>query len=170
MSNVRPGMLNYPILSLVVALWLPAAAEAVCRPLPKELRGEIPVGVWRPGTEREWMNVGLIRFSVDAIRLGGERYRLCFVERLPSRGDVNLLRQNISSPSDVLVFSVEATKKGQRPYLNSKYLGISQFSVGPAIGIKQNWVETFWCQKLEDLRGDRSCSVNDYVCESGACL
>ena len=163
-------MLRRHVLSLLVASWFPLSAWAECNPLPAELVDMIPVGLWRPSTEREWMNVGLISFSSKAIRLGGNRYRLCFVEKLPSRGEVSVDQGGASSPSDVLVFSIVANK-GQRPYSNSGYLGVSQFSMDYQNSTKQNWVEAYWCQKLEHIEGGRFwCSVNDYVCESGACL
>ncbi len=57
------------------------------------------------------MKVGLIRFSRNVIQLGSNRYRLCFIEKLPSRGEVSLSREGVSSPSDVIVFSVNATRE-----------------------------------------------------------
>lgn len=98
-------------LLFLVILSLPGSVWAACNPLPTALVSKIPVGVWRPDSEREWMKVGLIRFSRNVIQLGSNRYRLCFIEKLPSRGEVSLSREGVSSPSDVIVFSVNATRE-----------------------------------------------------------
>jgi hypothetical protein len=157
------------VLVLLFALWVPQWAAAACNLLPVNLVGQVPVGIWRPGTEREWMNVGLIRFSRSAIQLSNERYQLCFVEKLKSRGEVSTRQGGTTPVSDVLVYAVEASK-GKRPY-SSKYLGVAQYSEEYADGTKERWVEAYWCQRLEDIRGGRFwCSMNHYVCESGACL
>lgn len=162
-------MLRCEALSLLAALWLPLSAGAACNSLPMNLADKIPVGVWRPGNEREWMNVGLIRFSSNAIQLSSDRYGLCFVEKLKSRGEVSLTQGETAPLSDVLVFSVD-TNRGKHPY-SSRYLGISQYSEKFPDGTKQSWVEAYWCQKLEHIRGGRFwCSTNHYLCESGACL
>jgi hypothetical protein len=162
-------MFRRSALVLLLMMWLPLRAAAACNLLPTSLVSEVPVGVWRPGTEREWMNVGLIRFSSNAIQLSNERYQLCFVEKLKSRGEVSTQQGGTTPVSDVLVYAVDANK-GKRPY-SSRYLGVAQYSEQHTDGTKENWVEAYWCQKLEDIRGGRFwCSMNHYVCESGACL